>query len=173
VSDSRDLHQVEHEVGRIVRRSDSADEVYGATLATIGKSLGWELGAVWEVDPEDGRLRCAQIWHAGRGAEEFETLSAVIGLEPGEGLPGTVLATGRPVWMVDAPADANFPRAEEAKQAGLHAGFAFPLRSPTGVVGVMEFFARELRQPDEALLATMDSLGSQVGQFIVRLRDTG
>jgi GAF domain-containing protein len=171
VSDSGDRQRVEHEVARILAQSDSRDQVYDATLATIGESLGWELGAVWEVDAHDGRLRCVLTWHAGRGAEEFETLSAVIGFETGEGLPGTVLETGRPVWMVDAPADPNFPRTEEASRAGLHAGFAFPLRGPTGVVGVMEFFAREVRERDEPLLATMDALGNQVGEFVVRLRD--
>jgi PAS domain S-box-containing protein len=36
------------------------------------------------------------------------------------------------------------------------------------VVGVMEFFSRELREPDERLLETVRELGSQVGQFVVR-----
>ena len=34
----------------------------------------------------------------------------------------------------------------------------------------MEFFSRELRAPDEPLLATMSALGSQVGQFVARRR---
>jgi signal transduction protein with GAF and PtsI domain len=173
VSDPRALQRVEDEVEWVLAHSDSLVDAYNATLATIGESLGWELGAVWEVDAKDGRLRCAHIWRAGRGAEEFETLSAVIGFESGEGLPGTVLATGRPVWMVDAPADANFPRTEEARRAGLHAAFAFPLRGSTGVVGVIEFFARELRQRDEPLLAATDILGSHIGRFIAGLRDAG
>jgi PAS domain S-box-containing protein len=32
----------------------------------------------------------------------------------------------------------------------------------------MEFFSRELREPDEVVLETMRELGSQVGQFVVR-----
>jgi PAS domain S-box-containing protein len=72
--------------------------------------------------------------------------------------------------MVDAPEDGNFPRAAAARRSGLHAGFGFPLRSPRGVVGVMEFFSGELRQLDERLLATMDALGSQVGQVVERRR---
>jgi PAS domain S-box-containing protein len=32
----------------------------------------------------------------------------------------------------------------------------------------MEFFARELREPDERLLETMRGLGSQIGQFVAR-----
>jgi PAS domain S-box-containing protein len=34
----------------------------------------------------------------------------------------------------------------------------------------MEFFARELREPDERLLATLRVIGSQVGQFVARRR---
>ena len=81
-----------------------------------------------------------------------------------------MLESGEPAWIVDAPEDANFPRADAARRDGLHAGFGFPLRSPRGVVGVMEFFSRELREPDERLLATMGVLGSQVGQFVARRR---
>ena len=62
----------------------------------------------------------------------------------------------------------NFPRAAIARRSGLHAAFGFPLLSPRGVVGMMEFFTRELRQPDERLLETMRDLGSQVGQYVAR-----
>ena len=72
--------------------------------------------------------------------------------------------------MVDAPDDGNFPRAAAARRGGLHAGFGFPLRSPRGVVGVMEFFSGEQREHDERLLATVDALGSQVGQVVERRR---
>ena len=34
----------------------------------------------------------------------------------------------------------------------------------------MEFFARDPREPDDRLLATMAALGSQVGQFVARRR---
>src|ERR671919_298012 len=82
--------------------------------------------------------------------------------------PGWELASGEPVWIVDAPEDGNFPRANVARRDGLHAAFGFPLLSPKGVVGVMEFFSRQHREPDERLLATMRELGSQIGQFVAR-----
>ena len=168
--DARDLQPVEHAVARILAQTDRPVEVYEATLHTIGQSLGWELGAVWEVDAQRGSLRCVRTWHAGDRAAEFEALSEALVLAPGEGLPGRVLASGQPAWIVDAPADANFPRADAARRSGLHAGFGFPLRSPRGVLGVMEFFSGDLRAPDERLLATMSALGSQVGQFVARRR---
>ena len=168
VADTLDLQRVEHAVARILAETDRPVEVYALALAAIGSSLGWELGAVWEVGPDDERLRCRRIWHAGEGAPEFEALSERIELTPGDGLPGRVLVSGEPIWIVDAPEVGNFPRAEVARRAGLHAAFGFPLLSPRGVVGVMEFFSRELREPDERLLETMRELGSQVGQFVAR-----
>jgi PAS domain S-box-containing protein len=107
-------------------------------------------------------------WHAGGGAPAFEALSERITLDPGEGLPGRVLASDEPAWIVDAPDDTNFPRAAAARRSGLHAAFGFPLRSPRGVVGVMEFLSYELREPDERLLQTMRALGGQIGQFVAR-----
>jgi PAS domain S-box-containing protein len=78
--------------------------------------------------------------------------------------------SGAPAWMVDAPADVNFPRAKAARRSGLHAGFAFPVRGRRAVVGIMEFFSGELREPDDRLLATMSVLGDQLGQFVARRR---
>src|SRR4051794_39148514 len=164
-----DLPRVERAVARILAETDGAVEVYGAILETIGRSLGWDLGAVWEVDAHD-RLRCVRTWHAGNAPDEFEALSAALVLARGEGLPGRVLAEGAPVWMTDAPQDMNFPRAAAARRRGLHAGFGFPLRTPRGVVGVVEFFSAEFRDPDDELLAAMGALGSQVGQFVARRR---
>ena len=168
VAEPSALSNVEHAVARILAETERPVEVYDAVLETIGRSLGWELGAVWEYSAEEGRLRCVRTWHAGEGAPEFEALSARITLAPEEGLPGRVVASSEPMWIVDTPEDANFPRAEAARRSGLHAAFGFPLPSPRGVVGVVEFFSHELRDPDERLLQSMRMLGSQIGQFVAR-----
>jgi PAS domain S-box-containing protein len=168
-ADGDRLQRAEHATARILAETDRPVEVYAAVLEAIGDSLGWELGAVWETGADDV-LHCVCTWHAGDGAPEFEALSQAITLGRGEGLPGRVRASGEPAWIVDAPDDANFPRAAVARRSGLHAGFGFPLNSPRGVLGVMEFFSRELREPDEAVLQSMRALGSQIGQFVARRR---
>lgn len=162
------LQRVEHAVARILAERDQPVEVYDAVLEIVGTSLGWELGAVWEAGRGDGLLRCICTWHVGEGAPEFQALNERITLLSGEGLPGQVFESGEPLWMIDAPEEANFPRADIARRSGLHAAFGFPLLSPKGVVGIMEFFARDLRQPDERLLETMRELGSQIGQYVAR-----
>jgi PAS domain S-box-containing protein len=166
--DPAGLRGVEHEVAQILAETESPVEVYAAVLEAIGRLLGWELGAVWEAGPKDDRLRCICTWHAGEGAQEFEALSERLTLEPGEGLPGRVLLSGAASWIVDTPHDRNFPRAAAARRAGLHAAFGVPLRSARGIVGVMEFFSHEAREPNERVLETMSLIGSQVGQFVAR-----
>ena len=113
-ADSDELQRVEHAVARILAETDRPVEVYDAVLETIGARLGWELGAVWEADRAARRLHCVCTWHAGDGAPEFEALSERITLRPGEGLPGRVLELNGPAWIVDAPEDGNFPRADAA-----------------------------------------------------------
>ena len=46
---------------------------------------------------------------------------------------------------------------------------AFPSCSGE-VLGVIEFFSREIRQPDQELLNMLATIGSQIGQFIERKR---
>jgi PAS domain S-box-containing protein len=164
----RDLRRVEHAVARILAETDRPVEVYGATLEAIGRALRWPVGAVWELDAGDGRLRCMRRWDAAGRADEFQMITDRLALAPGEGLPGRVLSTGTPAWVMDAPEEINFPRAEAARRSGWRAAFAFPLSSPRGVLGVMEFLCADVRPVDKRLLQTMTALGSQVGQFVAR-----
>src|SRR5438552_12759886 len=60
-------------------------------------------------------------------------------------------------------------RGRPAKE-GLHAAFGFPLKLDDQVLGVIEFFSRQILPPDEDLLRMMATIGAQVGQFIVRKR---
>ena len=76
--------------------------------------------------------------------------------------------TGRPVWIADVANDPDFQRAPAALKAGLHGAFAFPVSIGADIVGVLEFYIRNVRQPDSRLLSTLESLGLQIGQFIAR-----
>jgi hypothetical protein len=84
----------------------------------------------------------------------------------GIGLPGRVWESRKPSWIHDILLDTNFPRLSVASSSGLHGAFAFPILLAEEVTGVMEFFSRDVRPPDEDLLKMMYSLGSQIGQSI-------
>jgi len=160
--------RLEHAVALILAETETHVEVYRCTLAAIGAELGWAVGAAWEVHGDV--LQCAVTWHDGGRSPSFERLTAELELRPGSGLPGRVWASGQPEWVIDMPTDLSFPRAVAAGVEGLHAALGFPLRSAKGVVGVMELLTREQLQPDEGLLASLEVIGSQVGQVVERRR---
>jgi PAS domain S-box-containing protein len=53
---------------------------------------------------------------------------------------------------------------------GAARGVCFPIRGATGVLGAIEFLAREQREPDDNLLNTMTSLGDRIGHCVERWR---
>ncbi len=167
------LPRTEHRVARSLAETLDPQEALARALEAIGEGLGWQLGAAWEPPP--GRpdvLVCVETWCVpGVDGDEFIALSRSIRLGRGEGLPGRVWETGEAAWIPDVQNDANFPRAPAARRAGLRAAFCFPLRSARGVLGVVEFFTGRPRELDSELLATMATLGDQIGQAIERRRD--
>jgi PAS domain S-box-containing protein len=158
-------------VAHILAESHAAESLSLRLLTAIGDSLGWDFGAWWEVSVEDAAMRCIETWRSDcLEQRDFASLTERTVLARGVGLPGRVWATGEPAWIVDVTEDPNFPRGPGAAVAGLRSGFAFPVRSARGVLGAIEMFASHLQEPDEELLETMASLGSQLGQLIERRR---
>ena len=79
-------------------------------------------------------------------------------------------ARREPVYLPDAVDDPGFLRAPIAAREKLHAAFAVPIVLGREVLGVLEFFSHEIRQPDQDLLDMIAVIGSQIGQFIERKR---
>ena len=151
--------------------SPSLAEAAPRMLKTICETLQWEFGALWRPNPVAGVLRCAGTWRsASTPIAEFEAITAAAIFKPGTGLPGRVWSTGEPAWIPDVTSDTNFPRAPAARRAGLRGAFGFPILRGNTVLAVMEFFAREVRQPDPDLLGMLAAVGSQIGLFVDRKR---
>jgi PAS domain S-box-containing protein len=159
----------EHVAARALVEASTFDEAAPRILQAICETLGWEHGALWNLDRGAGVLRCAQIWNPpGSHFPEFGALSQRTTFAPGIGLPGRVWASGQPAWIPDVVLDTNFPRGPVAAREGLHAAFGFPILLRGDVLSVMEFFSREIRPPDEDLLSMLTSVGNQIGLFVDR-----
>jgi PAS domain S-box-containing protein len=163
---------VEHVAARALIESETLSEAAGRVLRAICEGLGWDYGALWNVEAEQEALRCVETCHLPSAAHvpEFEAASRGTRFLRGIGLPGRVWECGEPVWIPDVTSDKNFPRANIAARDGLHAAFALPILGRGSVVGVMEFFSREIRQPDEELLQMLSIVGAQIGRFMERKR---
>jgi PAS domain S-box-containing protein len=171
-SDAVTLLRAEHAVARLLADGSDLTGSYPEVLRAIAETLGWDVAAAWEADRDDaGALHRVALWHADTIAPAaLEQLRADATMPVGRGLPGRVWSSEVPAWIVDVTADPDFPRADAARAAGLHSAFCFPILTGEGIAGAMEFFTPEPRMPDDHLLATMASLGRQIGQFIDRAR---
>jgi PAS domain S-box-containing protein len=161
----------EHAVTRILAEEKTLMESAPRIIQAICESLSWDMGALWHVDNAADTLRLVEMWHdPAVEISEFTQMSRNMTFAPGVGLPGHVWQSSAPVWNKDVTQESNFPRKHVAAKEGLHGAFGFPIIIGDEVFGVMEFFSREIREPDEALLEMMASMSSQIGQFIGRRR---
>jgi PAS domain S-box-containing protein len=159
-------------ISQVLMESQTVEQAGRQILQSVGQLADWEVGLIWLLDARQQALRCATVWEksAKTALENFLHHSLVTAFSSGVGLPGRVLASGEPSWITNVEKDDNFPRLDLARAADLHAAFGFPIKDSKGVVGVMEFFAQEVRPPDNSLLHTFSDIGIKVGQFIERRR---
>jgi len=161
----------QHAVAETLVSARTLEDAAPQILQDLAETLGWDGGAAWLADDEDGAMRCLCVWIRPEvDAREFVDMTARIALDRGTGLPGRVWQSGEPSWIADVVEDPNFPRARAAAAGGLHAGFGFPILGPNGVLGVIELFSGRARKPDASLLRLTETLGAALAQFVQRRR---
>lgn len=168
-----EFHRTQVAVSMVLASCESLAQAAPQLLHAICDITGWEFGLIWLVDRDASVLRCEALWHKPTiPASRFTELREHPVFPSGVGLPGRIWATGEAAWIPDVLADINFPRAQAAADAQLRGAFGVPIRSGRRIMGVIEFFSREIRQPDNTLLQMMADIGIKVGQFVERKKDT-
>ena len=149
------------------------EEAMQVCLDEVCALTEWPVGHAY-VLADDGtdELVSAKLWHRDhpKQFEIFRRVTEDTRFKPGIGLPGRVLLSGKPAWIVDVNNDPNFPRARVAEDIGIRAGFGFPVLVGKDVVAVLEFFSPEAVDPDQQLLEVMAHVGTQLGRVIERKR---
>jgi PAS domain S-box-containing protein len=164
-----DLLLAQYFVTKVLAEATSLHEAAPQILKSICETLEWAVGTVWKLDKKEGVLRCVETWHIPTAnVSEFCALTRSNTFDRGIGLPGRVWQEIAPLWIEDLAVDPNFPRAPIATKEGLRSAFGFPILLADEVLGVLEFFSPEIRQPDTKLLNLLSAIGSQIGQFIER-----
>ncbi|HUK39767.1 MAG TPA: MASE1 domain-containing protein, partial [Candidatus Acidoferrales bacterium] len=162
---------IQDAVSRILAESSTLRQAAPNILQTLGAKAGWSVGAIWIVDHSTRDLVCVDVWHSAPAqAADFTARTRESSLGIGSGLPGRVWSSGVPVWIPDITKGDNLPRADTAAAEELHAAFGFPIRLGSDVLGVVEFFSSEVREPDDHFLRMVGNIGGQLGQFVERKR---
>jgi PAS domain S-box-containing protein len=164
-----DLLLAQYSVTKVLAEAPSLKEAAPQILKNICETLEWAVGTMWQLDKKGGVLRSVETWHIPTAnVSEFSAVTLSRTFDRGIGLPGRVWGTADVLWIEDVTRDTNFPRTLVASKEGLHSAFGFPILLGDEVLGVLEFFSPQIRQPDTKLLNLLSAVGSQIGQFIER-----
>ena len=159
----------QYAVASLLAGSWSTAEAGPRVIESVAAIGNWVSGSIWLRDAAEERLECSITWHADLpGLDTFAKATEATVLTSGEGLPGRVAMSRKPIWFEDLGTDRNFPRAAAVAAAKLKGALAFPLVAEGEVNGVLELFSLETVDADEDLLSLMEALGSQIGLFIHR-----
>ncbi|MDQ3205213.1 MAG: PAS domain-containing protein [Pseudomonadota bacterium] len=153
--------------------SQAGEEKEGAreVLRAVCENLGWDVGFFWTLSGDGRALACLESWHRPDALlAEFKEASCNYQFKRGEGIPGSVWASGKPIWLRDLPSEPDLPRAAPVARNGLHSAFASPIVVDDQTLGVIEFFTRRMREADPGLMELMGTVTGSVGQFIQRRR---
>ncbi|HZK74598.1 MAG TPA: PAS domain S-box protein [Clostridia bacterium] len=146
------------------------DKAAPQVLEGLCETLDWELAEYWEVDSSREAMHFVTSWkRPGRDTSAYEATAPGTTYRRGEGLAGRVWEASAPVALPDVTAD-DLARSGAAAAAGLHGIAGFPVRSGRRVVGMISLHTWAARDLDEGLLAVMNDVGSQIGEFVERKR---
>jgi len=170
--DRQDELELLEMVAAASNEATAIEPALGAAIVHVCAHMRWPVGHAYLVDPATGALRPSGVWYL--EDEEryaaFREASEQPGVVPW--LPSQVMTTGESAWVTDID---DVPDIREAsalhrvqigKDAGLRAGFAFPMLIGTRPAGVLEFFTPGPAATDPGLVHIMDQIGVQLGRVV-------
>lgn len=159
------------QITMLLSEAHAVEDAIPRLLQTMCESFGFVYAARWVLDKQNLLLRCAETWNLPRPElNAFHEHSKARLERPGnaEGLVPRIWSSGGAVWLSDIEADVALAGRTAAMQAGLRSAFGFPIMVGGEFYGVMEFFAREVRSPDDTVMQVAQNVSAHIGQFIAR-----
>ena len=154
-----------HDVTRVLAQAATVEQAAPLLLEALGANLGWQVGALWLVDDEG--LVPAASWRHRTFESEVRLVDEPLSVDD---LPVRVSHSGEPVWTEALMAGAASARATAIAAAGLSGAVCLPIVTGDGCLGAIEFYCRELDEPDEQLRELLGTIGTPIGLFIQRRR---
>lgn len=163
--------RTQHALTRVLAEAPTWEAAVTPLLRVLCEGLGWEVGVLWEAEPDAPVLCFGGAWSApGTDAGPLLAMSRRLAFLPGVGLPGRVWEERAPVWTPDLAVHGTLIRVPHAVACGLTRAFAFPVLLGGEVFGVVELFSARAPEPDAETREVLDAVGSELAQFALRRR---
>ncbi|MFN8433356.1 MAG: GAF domain-containing protein [Anaerolineales bacterium] len=153
-----------NDIASTLTSSLELDEILNKTLGLVMNYMKVEAGEIFLLEEDKTTLR--MMLHRGQAAEAFWTHNI---FRVGEGYPGVVAETCRPLICTDLANDPNFQR-EAVVKAGFHQVLSFPLVSGERVMGVMSIATRSKSAFEDRSVQMLTAVGAWAGLSIENAR---
>jgi two-component system sensor histidine kinase/response regulator len=163
--------EVQYAVTRLLADIDTVDRALPEVLCCVCQIMNWQAGGYWAPDEDGSALACRHFWHDRLSdAEPLAEASEQTTFTSGVGLPGRVWATGDGQWIEKIAETDGLPRQAAMLAAKMKSAVAVPIKFGGRIAGVIEFFSGLPCPQDQSLLEMLETLGTQIGQFLERQR---
>jgi signal transduction histidine kinase len=153
-----------NDIASTLTSSLELDEILNKTLGLVMNYMKVEAGEIFLLEEDKTTLR--MMLHRGQAAEAFWTQNI---FRIGEGYPGVVAETCRPLICTDLANDPNFLR-EAVVRAGFHQVLSIPLVSGERVMGVMSIATRSKSPFEDRSVQMLTAVGAWAGLSIENAR---
>ena len=164
---------MQHAVTKVLAEAPTPGEAMPALLQIIGQMQDWAVGACWRLSADGSHWRCMDTWNLDEARlDAFSAAQRKVLIQVGTENTGRFLLpaarAAAPRWLRDVSVDPAYTRRAVAGQAGLRGAFALPVVGHGQVLRLLEFYSRDVRDPDPILIDLAQSIGNQIGQFVER-----
>jgi diguanylate cyclase (GGDEF)-like protein len=155
----------------LFNESDDMDGALQQTLDMVTTALGGRFGEIWLAGDEHGPLELSYSSSDGSpGLAAFQTAARNLRVVAGPALVGRVVKTGRISTVQLGADDAANECAVEAAAAGIRSAIGFPIRTSSGVIGVIAVYRESGERPSRGVLDAIPMACHHIGRFLERVR---
>ncbi len=160
---------------RTISQSQDFNQTLSLVLQELCQKMGWDFGEAWLLNRAQTHLECSPAWFAKydtnnlhRQLTEFRQQSETFTFRLGEGLPGKVLETQKPILLSDSSQEPHFLRYDLALKYGLKAAIGVPIIADRQVVTVLVFFMGQAEPRDQRFVVLLSAVAAQLGDLFRR-----
>jgi PAS domain S-box-containing protein len=157
-------------VARCIAGASTASGALQSVMRAICETQHWDCGRYFSLDQAAGVLRYAESWGVTTAdVQRFLEMSRGLVFRPGAGLAGRVYHSRQPLWIPASTRGGEVASTALAPETGESGACVIPITAAGGqVIGVLAFSSGNIRGPDDRMLQALDSIGSQLGQYLQR-----
>jgi diguanylate cyclase (GGDEF)-like protein len=155
----------------LFNESDDIDATLQKSLGLLTETLGGRVGEIWMRSGDARQVELQYTSSDGSaGVRAFEAEGRALGLGSGPAVVSRVVRTGRGSTAASTVADGWGGRATEAAAAEIHGALTFPIRSRSGLIGVLAVFRETTERPQNDVLTAVHAVCHHMGRFLERVR---